>query len=151
VPHGGAAAAALCQLRACSVPGLCQDSTAAASCDDKSYELLKGRCFCDVVKLLQGFYSAPGCFFCCCCCCLQDERGERVLAILLSLRQLLAMASQRCALLLRKVDMRASSGSAEEQQLLELLSQMWRGNLPKLTPYREVLIFDKEAQQQPQQ
>jgi hypothetical protein len=61
------------------------------------------------------------------------------------------MASQRCALLLRKVDMRASSGSAEEQQLLELLSQMWRGNLPKLTPYREVLIFDKEAQQQPQQ
>jgi hypothetical protein len=86
---------------------------------------------------------------------LQDERDDRVLAISLSLRQLLAMASQRCALLLRKVDMRATSSSAEElaagsrmtqeQQLLELLSQMWRGNLPKLTAYREVLIFDKEA------
>ncbi|WIA30635.1 hypothetical protein OEZ86_000713 [Tetradesmus obliquus] len=85
----------------------------------------------------------------------EDERHGRMLAISLSLRQLLAMASQRRALLLRKVDMRSSCSSTEEhaagsrktqeQQLLELLAQMWLGNAPKLTSYKEVLIFDKEA------
>ncbi|KAF6259449.1 hypothetical protein COO60DRAFT_1010867 [Scenedesmus sp. NREL 46B-D3] len=91
----------------------------------------------------------------------EDERDGRVLAISLSLRQLLAVASQRCALLLRKVDMRhnsrssaeehpAGSRTTQEQQLLELLSQMWLGNAPKLTGYKEVLIFDKESQQQQQ-
>lgn len=107
---------------------------------------------------MQAGAAAFDTLCCCCCldcCCLQDERHGRMLAISLSLRQLLAMASQRCALLLRKVDMRSSCSSTEEhaagsrktqeQQLLELLAQMWLGNAPKLTSYKEVLIFDKEA------
>jgi hypothetical protein len=129
----------------------------AAAWFDESAQVADAAVTCSLSKPI---YSAPR--SCWCCCCLQDERDGRVLAVSLSLRQLLAMASQRCALLLRKVDMRASCGSAEEliagssrmtqeQQLLELLSQMWRGNLPKLTAFREVLIFNKEAQQQPQQ
>jgi hypothetical protein len=97
-------------------------------------------------QVCQCIWAGAADNHCCCCCCLQDEHDGKVRAISLSLRQLLALASQRCALLLRKVDMRGSC--AEEQQLLELLAQMWMGNPLKLTQFRKVLIFDKEAQQQ---
>lgn len=90
--------------------------------------------------------------------CVQEEVDGCTHALSVSLRKLLAMAASRCALVLRKVDVRPANGDctecrAAEGQLLALLQEMWRGVKPKVRPCKRVPILDKWAllQQQREQ